>query len=97
MIIETIAITATVALAGWYLWNKYGTTVEATLSKNLTADALIADAKAVVDKIEAWVETEAKNVETYVVQKTGLETTITAAQADIQKAKDFADKVKAIV
>lgn len=86
-------VVVTAIFIGYSLYDYFykGGTVQA-----LTADALIAEAKNVVTELEAFVQSEAKKVEDYVSQKTGLETTIANVQADIQKAQDFANKVKAL-
>jgi hypothetical protein len=62
----------------------------------LTSDGLIDEAKIIVAKLEDYVETETKKVEANVEKRLGLEAAIETANADIQKAKDFADKVKAL-
>lgn len=74
--------------AGYLTYRKY--------RAQLTSDALITDAKKVISKLEAYAAVKAKEVEAYAVKKAGLDNKIAAIQSEVQKAQDFAAKIKAL-
>lgn len=75
-----------------YRYFKDGGTVAA-----LSVEGLVAEANNIVGQLEDYASTETDKVADLVVQKTGLENTIATVNLDIQRAKDFADKIKAVL